>query len=755
MAVSISRCFIALPRTFAAKTILSSLTLIGLLASTATRANTSPVIDDIDDVSVFVGDQVRFRVVPRDEDRHVPGVRLRNSPDGAVFSDNGDGTRTFSWVPGTVDEGTLTLTFEAFDALDSNLVTVEHVNVTVAISDNDGGNRAPEIESLLDQQIDAGGRFDFRVVPVDPEGIVSALHVSPLPAGASFSDNRDGTRQFRWQPSASGDLPMNFVFTAVDAIDATLSSTKTITLSLRDDSGVPDNTAPVFVELVDQSVALGETFEFRVTPRDADGDVPGMNVDRLPPGASFNDNRDGTRTFRWRPFPINLGDIFVTFEAIDARDSALRTRKTIRLSVFRDPNNPVNFPPVINGIYNPVIRAGDTLNQRVKPVDPDFIVPALEVLDPPSSSRFVDNLDGTRRLIWKTDTDDLGDTQVTFRTTDVEDPSLQFERTITISVVEQNSLNRRGHRLRNLADQRGFLIGHAAVLKQEELADNELYRDMAAQEFNIVTPENSHKMGWIQPRPGVFKWQDADKLANYAATNNMVLHGHPLVWFAQLPGWVLNLDPAQAENVMNRHIDALVSRYKGRVRMWDVVNEALEADGSLRESIWYRGMGERYIKNAFRRARAADPDAILIYNDYDVVWENTKSDAMYELIKRELANGTPIDAVGFQMHLRSGFDKFDSVKRNLQRFADLGVDIYITEFDVALDNGDSFEKQGELYRKSLEACLVQPACKSMQAWGFTDRYSWRSSLKPQLFSDKYIAKPAYYAWQQTLRDYLR
>ena len=180
---------------------------------------------------------------------------------------------------------------------------------------------------------------------------------------------------------------------------------------------------------------------------------------------------------------------------------------------------------------------------------------------------------------------------------------------------------------------------------------------------------------------------------------------------------------------------------------------SMTEDGQLRESIWFKGMGAGYIREAFLTAKQSDPDAALIYNDYDVAWINTKSDAMYELMQRELAAGTPIDGVGIQMHLRTGFDDFESVIQNLQRFADLGLDIYITEFDVAIDEPDGELRQAEIYKRSLEICLSQPRCKAMQSWGFTDRYSWRSSFNPLMFTDQYQAKPAYFAWQKTLRDF--
>ena len=727
-------------------------------------ANSPPVIGPLDNRVLIKGEQLRVRVVPSDADGDVPGLRLLNYPDGAMFSDNGDGTRTFVWTTGDTQTGDYEFVFEAFDAIDVSLVSAQTLRVKVVDADAEGlDNFAPEIESLIDQQITLGDAFDFRVVPIDPEGIVPALWVEPLPEGARFDDNLDGTRQFRWAPTADDAGLNELVFTTQDADDASLKTTRKITLTVLDKTGQPlpgsntvadpDNAAPVFSGLSDTDIALGDTFEFRVRPFDLDGDVPGLAVDRLPPNASFSDNFDGSRTFRWQPFPINVGDTFVTFVAIDAQDSSLRTFKTVRLGVRVDPENPVNFEPRINGILNPLIRAGDTLNLKVQPVDPDLDVPSLNVVNPPPGATFPDNGDGTRTLVWRTSEQDIGQAQLHFLATDALDPNLTAERSVMVEIVSPDTVNRPGERLRDLADARDFKIGFAAVLQSSMLADNELYRDVAAQEFNILTPENSHKMGWIHPRRGQFRFDDADDLADFAEQNDMALHGHPLVWFSQLPPWVLRLDPADAQAVMIEHINAVAGRYQGRVAVWDVVNEALEEDGSLRNSIWFQGMGEQHIRLAFETTRRADPDAILIYNDYDVAWENDKSDAMYELLKRELDAGTPIDGVGFQMHLRSGFEDFASVERNFDRFADLGLQIYITEFDVALDPPDTLEQQAVIYERSLEICLVRPACKAMQAWGMTDRYSWRSAFTPLLLTEDYQAKPSYIAWQQTLRTF--
>ena len=183
-----------------------------------------------------------------------------------------------------------------------------------------------------------------------------------------------------------------------------------------------------------------------------------------------------------------------------------------------------------------------------------------------------------------------------------------------------------------------------------------------------------------------------------------------------------------------------------------MVNESFENDGSFRRSVWYNAMGEGYIEKAFRQARINSPLSRLIYNDFDVAFEGPKADAMFNLVSRLLDEGVPIDGVGFQMHLDTSFDRFDSVRRNFQRFADLGLEIYITELDVSQFSGIQEDRQASIYRDVLSVCLEQSACKAVQLWGLTDRYSWRRAFSPLPLNGNYDAKPAYFSLQQRLSE---
>ncbi len=668
--------------------------------------NAFPVLEAPANVTAVAGESVAIRIMATDNDGAVPGLVAHALPAGAELKDNGDGTRSIVWTPDRWQTGIFEVVVVAIDAQRND----HRSQVKIRISVNEAAS------SIVGSVAETA---DNSAINNDGNNEIVATVEQPQQPTVTLS-----------QPEANQP--------GADALQA-----------------ADGNRAPGFTGLTDQVVSIGDTLRFIVAPTDPDGDVPGMFANRLPYNGSLRDNFDGTRTFVWAPYPVDEGDFWITFTAVDAKDSSLQTQQSIKITV--ENNGGFNFEPRINGINNPLIRAGDTLQQIVQPVDPDGDVPKLFVLNPPEGASFVDNGDGTRTLLWPTNSSHITEQGgvdephiVDFLTIDARDENLRDDHQLKISVVDPETRKRSGERLRVLAQQHDLAIGFAAVLNSSKLADAQMYLEIAAEEFNIVTPENSHTWGWIQPQRGQFNFVDADELAQYALDNGMALHGHPLIWHRQLPGWVQFMPQAEAEQIMYEHIDALVSRYRGKVDMWDVVNEALEEDGTYRQSVWFEAMQESYIGKAFRRARERDPEAVLIYNDYDVAWPGPKADGMYELVRRELEQGTPIDAVGFQMHFWTAFDEYDGLRQNLQRFADLGLDIYITEFDVAMTEDGQQEQQATVFQRIAEICLQQVRCKALQAWGYTDRYSWRYNHKPLLFNERYLAKPAYFAWQRAL-----
>ncbi|MFF3328025.1 endo-1,4-beta-xylanase [Streptomyces sp. NPDC002888] len=262
-------------------------------------------------------------------------------------------------------------------------------------------------------------------------------------------------------------------------------------------------------------------------------------------------------------------------------------------------------------------------------------------------------------------------------------------------------------------------------------------------EFSSVTPENEMKWDATERTRGSFSFGSADQIVSHAQSKGMKVRGHTLVWHSQLPSWVGGLGTADLRTAMNNHITQVMQHYKGKIHSWDVVNEAFQdgSSGARRSSPFQDKLGNGFIEEAFRTARAADPAAKLCYNDYNTDGVNAKSNAVYNLVKDFKARGVPIDCVGFQSHLNSASPLPGDYRANLQRFADLGVDVQITELDIA----GSGTAQANSYSSVVQSCLAVSRCTGITVWGVTDKYSWRASSTPLLFDGNYAKKSAYTA----------
>jgi endo-1,4-beta-xylanase len=313
------------------------------------------------------------------------------------------------------------------------------------------------------------------------------------------------------------------------------------------------------------------------------------------------------------------------------------------------------------------------------------------------------------------------------------------------------------------------MIGAAADSKF--LAETE-YSAILRSEFSQLQAENEMKFGPIHPRPdsdpNPYDFKGGDALVAFAKSHNMVVRGHTLVWHRQVAQWVDKggFSATQLADILHSHIKTVMTHYASKVYAWDVVNEAFEDDGTMRPTIWYdqpgigAGQGSKYIEQALRWAREADPGAKLFYNDYDAEEMNKKSDAIYAMAKDFKARGVPLDGIGFQAHVSLRFDdpaKLKSFAKNLDRFAKLGLELHITELDVRLDNSGpaSLAAQAKLYGEITTVCVQQTACKALQTWGFSDKHSWIPGFyKGQgwalLWNEKYQKKPAYEAVHDAL-----
>jgi endo-1,4-beta-xylanase len=314
--------------------------------------------------------------------------------------------------------------------------------------------------------------------------------------------------------------------------------------------------------------------------------------------------------------------------------------------------------------------------------------------------------------------------------------------------------------LRAAASATGRRLG--AALQASLLRAEPEYAAAAAHHFDEVTAEYEMKWGQIERQRGVRAYGPADEIVSFATARGMTVKGHALVWHGDSPAWLESLPEAEVRQAMREHVAATAGRYRGRIRAWDVVNEAIADDRpGLRDTVYLRKLGPDYIAEAFALAREADPGALLVYNDYGGEGLNRKSDDVYALVRDLVARGVPIGGVGLQMHLDAASrPPTADIARNVARLAALGLRVNISEMDVRVarvpgDRTAKLAEQRRVYHDVVATCLAEPRCDAVTFWGFTDRHSWIDSFfgpdDPLLFDDAYGAKPAYHGVLDALR----
>lgn len=317
--------------------------------------------------------------------------------------------------------------------------------------------------------------------------------------------------------------------------------------------------------------------------------------------------------------------------------------------------------------------------------------------------------------------------------------------------------------LREVAAEKGLTIGTCASYKIWK--ENREYRENLASEFNLLTPENELKWASIRPQKGEFDFTKPDELIEFAEENDMYVTGHALVWHMQNPEWLEeDYKPGELEKILRNHIETVVSRYSDKVDTWDVVNEAVDDEGELRESIWLEKLGEDYIEKAFREA-AKHTEADLFYNDYGLTYDEEKRERVYELLSDLLDRGVPVDGVGLQMHFIGIHPDPEQVRKTIERFQELGLEVRMTEMDVAYREEEAPEnietKQAEYYREIFRTCL-EAGVDSLTVWGVRDSDSWIKSFqdypekytdRPLLFDENFERKKSYEEIKKTFIEY--
>jgi len=309
-----------------------------------------------------------------------------------------------------------------------------------------------------------------------------------------------------------------------------------------------------------------------------------------------------------------------------------------------------------------------------------------------------------------------------------------------------------------------FYIGAAIEPYQLEIS---AHRQLLEKHFSSITAENAMKPENIQPVEGLFDFDDADKIADFARNNGIALRGHTLIWHNQVPDWFFLEDGEQVSKEklrerMKTHITEVIQRYKGQIYAWDVVNEPIDPDtpDGFRRNKWFEILGEEYIELAFRYAREADPEVKLFLNEYDTTNAN-KRKAIIDLVEKLQSKGVPVDGIGMQMHISLEKPTLDDFEKTLKEFSELRLEIHITELDITV-----YERRTQSFSTISDELLNEQGHRvkdlftiinkykehitSITFWGLTDEHTWlrwyfvERNDWPLPFDEEQRAKPFYW-----------
>ncbi len=291
-------------------------------------------------------------------------------------------------------------------------------------------------------------------------------------------------------------------------------------------------------------------------------------------------------------------------------------------------------------------------------------------------------------------------------------------------------------------------------------------------EFSSVTCENAMKIQATQPTATAFDFSQSDSIANFCVRNGIRIHGHTLVWHQGLPSWLASFqgDSAAWEGILKTRIKTMLTHFKGRVKSWDVVNEAFNDDGTLRafpsgsntnSSLWAQKLGKDYVARCFQYAREADPDAKLFYNDYGQEYSPVKTNAILAMVADFKKRGIPIDGLGLQFHTNNQRPDAD-LTNAISRLASSGLLLHISELDISMNGSQAYTQPTsamlDIQRSKMN--VIAGFYKSIPAsqqfgitfWGLSDATSWIKNDWPLLFDNTYARKPAYFGFWDGLKQ---
>ena len=316
-----------------------------------------------------------------------------------------------------------------------------------------------------------------------------------------------------------------------------------------------------------------------------------------------------------------------------------------------------------------------------------------------------------------------------------------------------------------------FPMGTSVVASP--LSERPIYQQTVLTEYSSITADYEMKLDIVEPQQGVYNYAPGDFIVGFAAQHHLRMHGHNLIWHQALPSWVLNFqgDTTAWENLFKTHIQSVANHFKGEVASWDVVNEALFDDGTLRNldhkqgdgtaSIWRQHLGADYIARAFIYTHQADPNALLFYNDYGQEWGGPKLDSMVVMLNNFKRRGIPISGVGMQMHIDINVDTA-GISNALKRLAATGLLVHISELDISVNPGNIGnlvftyalqQQQATLYQfiaQSYKANVPSAQRYGITTWEFSDADSWIPNFFnrpdwPLPFDKQYNKKAAYFS----------
>jgi endo-1,4-beta-xylanase len=308
-----------------------------------------------------------------------------------------------------------------------------------------------------------------------------------------------------------------------------------------------------------------------------------------------------------------------------------------------------------------------------------------------------------------------------------------------------------------LFEKADFPVGVA--INFQKLLNEKEYRDLVISQFNSITAEKSMKASFIHPRQDAYDFSETDYLIKFCERNNKRLHGHTLVWYKDNPEWMEKFkgDKNAWEMMLRDHINVIINHCKWYIKSWDVLNEAFNNDGSLRENIWLKNIGEEYIEKSFRYAAEADPAALLFYNDFDLESRPEKLKAVLTYLDNLKKKGVKIDGIGMQMHVNVNYPFITDINMAAKRVKEYGFMVHYSEFDIStVKTGKLLTTQKHLLQlqKNRIKELVSGYRKldsnkrfGITMWGLSDDDSWLTAKngndRPLLFDSRYRIKPAY------------